>query len=114
MGSYSERTENVNGRWVFDFSASNNFRITNTFFPHKEIHKYTWCTRGPQSIIDYVLVNRNNGIQWEIQELLEDVTLSLTIFFSYQRLLFLVSGGREHLHSASTPNKLLSTSTPRG
>lgn len=32
-------------------------RITNTFFKHKEIHKFTWEARGTKSIIDYTITN---------------------------------------------------------
>jgi hypothetical protein len=29
----------------------------NTFFKHKEIHKFTWEARGYKSIIDYFITN---------------------------------------------------------
>ena len=29
----------------------------NTFFKHKEIHKFTWEARGHKSIIDYFITN---------------------------------------------------------
>ena len=32
-------------------------KIMNTFFKHKEIHKFTWETRGQRSIIDYFITN---------------------------------------------------------
>jgi hypothetical protein len=36
-------------------------KITNSFFRHKNIHKYTWTARGYSSIIDYVLINRKTS-----------------------------------------------------
>ena len=35
------------------------------FFPHNEIHKYTWWAIGSQSLIDYILVN---GKLWDLVE----------------------------------------------
>jgi hypothetical protein len=36
-------------------------RITNTFFKHKDIHKFTWSARNCSSLIDYVLVNKKTA-----------------------------------------------------
>lgn len=33
---------NNNGQRVVAFTTSRNMTISNTFFPHKDIHKYTW------------------------------------------------------------------------
>ena len=51
------------GRRLLSFSAENGFKILNTFYEHKEIHKYTWkCPgRGLKLIIDYFLVR--NGMK---------------------------------------------------
>jgi hypothetical protein len=32
-------------------------KIMNTFFQHKNSHKYTWAARGQTSIIDYTVCN---------------------------------------------------------
>ncbi|PSN55001.1 hypothetical protein C0J52_02310 [Blattella germanica] len=53
-----EDTLNHNGKYLLNFANFNELRITNTFFKHKEIHKYTWSARGSYSIIDYVIVNQ--------------------------------------------------------
>ena len=31
--------------------------VTNTFFKHKAIHRYTWEGRGTRSIIDYIIID---------------------------------------------------------
>lgn len=39
----------------------NNLIIGNTFFQHKDIHKYTRLgPRGEKSIIDYIITNQDN------------------------------------------------------
>ena len=30
---------------------------TNSFYRHKDIHKFTWEARGTKSIIDYIIIN---------------------------------------------------------
>jgi len=57
VGTNGEATLNNNGRKLIDFCTSNNLNIMNTFFKHKEIHKFTWETRGHKSIIDYFIKN---------------------------------------------------------
>jgi exonuclease III len=55
-GSKGEATVNSNGTALVDFCVFNKLKITNTFFRHKRIHKYTWEERGTQSIIDYIII----------------------------------------------------------
>ncbi|XP_057671969.1 uncharacterized protein LOC130903737 [Diorhabda carinulata] len=53
-------TLNSNGEQLIQFCAHNELRINNTFYPHKQQHKYTFeNTRGHKSIIDYIITNRN-------------------------------------------------------
>jgi len=40
-----------------DFSAFNKLKITNSFYRHKDIHKFTWEARWTVSIIDYEIIN---------------------------------------------------------
>ena len=49
---------NENGRGLLQFSSEHNLGVSNTWFPHKRIHKYTWeCSgRGLRTIIDYFLI----------------------------------------------------------
>lgn len=56
---YNEEITNENGELLIDFCARNELRINNTYFPHKEQHKYTFRnTRDQKSMIDYVISNR--------------------------------------------------------
>jgi len=58
VGTFGEDCINRNGQTLREFASFNDFKIANTFFRKKEIHKYTWSARGFKSIIDYVIVNR--------------------------------------------------------
>ena len=57
VGTDGEATLNSNSRKLIDFCTFNNLKIMNTFFKHKEIHKFTWEARGHKSIIDYFITN---------------------------------------------------------
>jgi len=57
VGTNGEATLNSNGRKLIDFYIFNILKIMNTFFKHKEIHKFTWDARGHKSIIDYFITN---------------------------------------------------------
>ena len=57
VGTNGEATLNSNGRKLIDFCTFNNLKIINTFFKHKEIHKFTWEARGHKSIIEYFITN---------------------------------------------------------
>jgi hypothetical protein len=58
IGPHGERIINTNGKQLRDFCMYNNLRITNTYHPHKDIHKYTWTERGNRSIIDNIIANK--------------------------------------------------------
>ena len=62
---------NRNGQTLREFASFNNFKISNTFFRKKEIHKYTWSGRGSKFIIDYIIVNRR------LQNLAQDIKIFL-------------------------------------
>ena len=51
-----EDTRNENGKKMLDFCITNNILIGNTFFPHKNIHKFTFKADGTgnTTIIDYI------------------------------------------------------------
>jgi hypothetical protein len=53
---------NNNGKRLIDLCESNNLRITNGYFKHKMIHKYTLeqHTRNLKSIIDYIIVKQKS------------------------------------------------------
>ncbi|GFG36537.1 hypothetical protein Cfor_09350 [Coptotermes formosanus] len=61
VGTNGETTLNSNGRKLIDFCTFNNLKIMNTFFNHKEIHKFTWEARGHKSVIDYFITNMKNA-----------------------------------------------------
>ncbi|XP_068085184.1 craniofacial development protein 2-like [Anabrus simplex] len=48
---------NRNGKHLPDFWASMGLAVTNTFFKHKAIRRYTWEGRGIRSIRDYTLTD---------------------------------------------------------
>ena len=62
VGPYGEDIRNKNGTRLINFCIDNNFIIANTFFAHKNIHKYTreQPSRKEKSIIDYVITGKDN------------------------------------------------------
>jgi exonuclease III len=50
---------NHNGRLLLDFCACNGLSIMNTYFEHRDVHKYTWYreTCGQKSLIDFAVVS---------------------------------------------------------
>jgi hypothetical protein len=51
LGTNGESTVNQNGRQLIEFATDNELRITNTFFKHKNIHKFTWSTRNSMLVV---------------------------------------------------------------
>ena len=64
VGRFGEQISNDNGERLIDLCELNDLKITNGFFEHKNIRKYTWTqeTRKLRSIIDYVK-NRTTKIK---------------------------------------------------
>ena len=58
VGVFGEDTLNDNGEVLREFATFNELKITNTFFRKKEIHKYTWSSRGLRSLIDYIIISK--------------------------------------------------------
>jgi hypothetical protein len=58
LGTNGEMVLNKNRKTLRNFATFNKLTVTNTFFRHKDIHKYTSTSRGYRTIIDYILVNR--------------------------------------------------------
>ncbi|KAJ8947700.1 hypothetical protein NQ318_001539 [Aromia moschata] len=57
IGNHAEATRNNNGSRIIDFCIENNMLVMNTFFRHKDAHKYTRevSSRNEKSIIDYAI-----------------------------------------------------------
>ena len=62
IGRHGEEVRNENGDQLLRCCAVNELLATNTWYQHKEIHKYTWVCPGRElkSIIDYFLVRKDN------------------------------------------------------
>ena len=62
LGPYGETRINDNEERLIDLCESHNLRITNGYFKHKMIHKYTWeqHTQNLKSIIDYIIVKQKS------------------------------------------------------
>ena len=52
---------NENGRYLLQLCCSNGLCIINTFFQHKNVHKYTWYrpSMAQKSLIDFCIVWSN-------------------------------------------------------
>ncbi|KAK4880664.1 hypothetical protein RN001_008810 [Aquatica leii] len=60
VGQYGENVENDNGDRLIELCQQQALKITNGWFKHKNIHRYTWTqpTRQLKSIIDYIVVRQ--------------------------------------------------------
>jgi exonuclease III len=61
IGTFGKTTCNNNGLKLRDLVLYNDFKIMNTFFQHKDAHKYTWSARGACSVIDYIICNQKTA-----------------------------------------------------
>lgn len=61
VGKFGEDTLNSNGRRLLDFCDFNGLAISNSFFKHKWIHRYTYVndSLGHKSVLDYVIVEQD-------------------------------------------------------
>lgn len=62
VGKFGERELNDNGGRLIEICEQFSLKITNTFFQHRDIHKYTWQqdTRQLKSIIDYIITKQTS------------------------------------------------------
>ncbi|XP_060536578.1 uncharacterized protein LOC132708327 [Cylas formicarius] len=65
VGPYVEETINDNDERLIHLCETQNLKIKNGFFKHKNIHCYTWTqsTRNLKSIIDYVISRQKTNLQ---------------------------------------------------
>jgi len=65
VGQHGEETTNDNGTRLITMCEQNELRITNGFYPHRTIHKYTWtqATRNLKSIIDYAITRQKSKLK---------------------------------------------------
>jgi len=62
IGRYGEQHRNNNGKRIIKYCIEQDLIITNTYFKHKDIHKYTreQASKIEKSIIDNILTGRKN------------------------------------------------------
>ncbi len=60
LGRHGEEVCNENGKRLLQFSSEHNLWNSNTWFPHKRIHKFMWECKGRQlrTLIDNFLVGK--------------------------------------------------------
>lgn len=65
IGRYGEDIRNESGQRLIDLCETQDLKILNGYFPHKEIHKFTWTqtNRNLKSIIDYVIQRQNSKLK---------------------------------------------------
>ena len=59
IGRHGDASLNENGRYLLQLSCSNGLCVVNTFFQHRDVHKYTWYrpSLGQKSLIDFCIVS---------------------------------------------------------
>jgi hypothetical protein len=57
VGTNGEASLSNSGKKLIDLCTFSNLKVMNTFFKHKEIHKFTWKARRYKSVIDYFITN---------------------------------------------------------
>ena len=59
VGRNGDRDLNANGLKLLDFCCTNSMSIMNTFFQHRDVHRYTWYrdTLGQRALIDFFIVS---------------------------------------------------------
>lgn len=57
IGRHGDEHLNENGKLLLDFCVGNSLTVMNTFFEHRDVHKYTWFRGTQRSLIDFVMVS---------------------------------------------------------
>ncbi len=66
VGKYGVDGVNGNGHYLVDSCAERGLFLTNTFFQHKMINRYTWVRGNERSLIDYIAVD--NRLRREVED----------------------------------------------
>ncbi len=66
VGKYVVDGVNENGQYLVDICAEMGLLLSNTFFQHKMIHRYTWARGNNRSLIDYIAVD--NRLRREVED----------------------------------------------
>lgn len=97
VGRFGENVTNDNGLRLIQLCEQNELRITNGFFQHPMIHKYTWeqKTRNLRSIIDYMIVQQNTSLKIHDVRVLRSATCGSDHNLLKARILLLPKSNRE-------------------
>ncbi len=66
VGKYGVEEVNKNKQNLVDICAERGLFLSNTFFQHKVIHRYTWSRGNERSLIDYTAVD--NRLRREVED----------------------------------------------
>lgn len=106
IGKHGENVRNNNGNRLIDFCQTHNLIITNAFFEHKDIHKYTRVepSRGERSIIDYIIVDKFN------RKMVNDVCVKRGYEINSDH--FLVEAKLKEFNNVQTAKRMKTTKRP--
>lgn len=81
---YEEEVKNNNGKSMIDFCIMNKLTIMNTYYNHKDKHKYMteMANRGKKFMIDYIIINnsyKNDVKDTRVRRSAEPYTLHLVL-----------------------------------
>lgn len=65
VGRHGEEVTNDNGDRLIELCSAFSLKILNGFFPHKNVHKYTWHqpTKNYKSILDYIIIKQSTKLR---------------------------------------------------
>ncbi len=66
VGRYGVEGVNKNGQHLVDICAERGLFLSNAFFQHKMIHRYTWARGDERNVIDYIAVD--NRLRREVED----------------------------------------------
>ncbi|XP_030757469.1 craniofacial development protein 2-like [Sitophilus oryzae] len=62
VGKYAEEVENDSGEMLLELCSEHQLKLMNTYFPHKDIHRFTGerPSLNKKSIIDYIIARNKS------------------------------------------------------